>query len=79
MSLGREDGSGVQEAVDVAVGGEARRAGHLVGRVDARSRDADDGVAHASCFARSRAVASARSATTAASSRRYSADAKRSP
>ena len=31
----------MQEAVDVAVGGEARRAGHLVGRVDARAGDAD--------------------------------------
>ena len=56
MSLGREDGSRVQQAVDVAVGGEARRAGHLVGRVDARPRDADQRVAHASSFARSRAI-----------------------
>ena len=79
VSLGREHGSRVQQAVDVAVGGEVRRAGHLVRRVDARPRDADQRVAHASSFARSRAAASARSATTCASSRRYSSDAKRSP
>ena len=66
--------------VDVSVRSEARRTGDLVGSVDPRPRDADQcGVAHRSSFARSRAVASARSATTVASSRRYSSDANRSP
>ena len=41
VRLGGEDGPRVQEAVDVAVGRVPRRAGHLVGRVDARARDAD--------------------------------------
>ena len=42
VRLGREDGPRVQQAVDVAVGRVPRRAGDLVGSVDAWSRDADD-------------------------------------
>ena len=76
VCLGRENGPRVQQAVDVAVGRIPRRAGDLVRCVDAWARNADE-VAHEPL--RSRARASARSATTTASSRRYSSDAKRSP
>ena len=79
VRLGREHEARVQEPVDVAVRRVARRARDLVGRVASRARDADDRVAHRSSCARSRALSSARRARTAASSRRYSADAKRSP
>ena len=46
VRLGREDGTRMQQAVDVAVGREPGRAGDLVRRVDARPRDADQRVAH---------------------------------
>ena len=76
VRLGREHGARVQQAVDVAVRRIPGRAGDLVRCVDSGSRDADE---VRSRVLRSRARASARSATTTASSRRYSSDAKRSP
>jgi hypothetical protein len=78
VSVGRQDEASVQEAVHVAVGGEAGRPGDLLRRVDARASDSDHAVAvlHA---ARSRARSSARATTTSASRRRYSVGASSSP
>ena len=76
VRLGREDEPRVQQAVDVAVGGEARGAGDLVRRVDPRARDADDALAHRASCARCAARSSARRTTTPARWRRYSAGAK---
>ncbi len=76
MRLRREDGSCVEQTVHVAVRGVAGRADHLLGRVDARPGDTDE-LGHTGL--RSRALFSARAATTSASSRRYSSGAKRSP
>jgi len=69
----RENETRVQKSVHVPVGGELRRACHLVRSVDSRAGDSDEPLAHDSPLARSAASSSARRARTAASSRRYSA------
>ncbi len=54
VRLGCEHGPRVEQAVDVAVGCVARRSRHLVRGVEARSRDADQCIAHRLLPARSR-------------------------
>ena len=60
MGLGREHETCVEQPMDLAVSCVARRARHLVGRVDSRTRDADHAFAHRVAPMRSRARPSAR-------------------
>ncbi len=79
VCLRREDEASVEQPMDMAVSRITRRARHLVGRVDTRTRDADHAFGHRAASMRSRARSSARRATTPAMCRRYSAGAKGSP